>query len=262
MRLKGMVAIVTGASRGIGKSIAVGFAKEGAGVVIAARSETERQGGLPGTIYYTAEEIKRLGGQALAVKCDVTDEASVNAMVAQTIERFGRIDTLVNNAGVSFFYPVVETPLKRWDVVMKVNVNGAFVCAKAVLPRMIAQRSGSIINISSLAADERDEGLVPTGLAYAVSKAALDRFTWGLATEVGRYNIAVNCLKPKKVVDTEGMRFWMNEEDRKDWVSPDKMVACAIFLAQQDSKGVTGVVATDEELSVWHGLSHEQTVLS
>jgi NAD(P)-dependent dehydrogenase (short-subunit alcohol dehydrogenase family) len=119
---------------------------------------------------------------------------------------------------------------------------------------MIEQKSGSIINISSLAANERDGAKVSTGLAYAVAKAGLDRFTWGLAAEVGRFNIAVNCLKPQEVVDTEGMRFWVKEMDRKGWVTPEKMVKCAVFLAQQDAKGVTGTVATDEELSAWHGL--------
>jgi NAD(P)-dependent dehydrogenase (short-subunit alcohol dehydrogenase family) len=91
-------------------------------------------------------------------------------------------------------------------------------------------------------------------LAYAVAKAGLDRFTYGLAAEAGRFNIAVNCLKPHRVVDTEGMRFWVKEEDRKDWASPDKMVRCAIFLAEQDAKGISGTVATDEELCAWHGL--------
>lgn len=254
MRLQGKTAIVTGASRGIGKAIAIGFAREGACVVCAARSEKKKDGGLAGTIHETVQAIERLGGQAIAVKCDVTDETGVNAMVKTAMDRFGRIDILVNNAGVAFFHPVIETPLKRWETVLKVNLTGAFLCAKAVLPAMIAQKSGSIINISSLAADERDGGTVPTGVAYGVAKAGLDRFTWGLAAETGKYNIAANCLKPKEPVDTEGMRFWTKEEDRNGWVSAGKMVKCAVFLAAQDASGVTGVVATDEELSLWHGL--------
>jgi citronellol/citronellal dehydrogenase len=149
---------------------------------------------------------------------------------------------------------VVETPLRRWELVLKVNLAGAFLCSKAVLPKIIEQRRGNIINISSLAANERDEATVSMGLAYAVGKAGLDRFTWGLSAEVGKFNIAVNCLKPQHVVDTEGMRFWVKEEERKDWVSPEKMVKCAVFLAQQDAGGVTGTVATDEEVCEWHGL--------
>lgn len=253
MRLRGKVAIITGASRGLGKAIANGFAKEGASIVAAARTE-ECNTGLPGTIHQTVDEIKSIGIEALAIKCDVTDEISVGRMVNEVLSKLGRIDILVNNAGVAFFYPIVETPLKRWEIVLKVNLTGAFLCTKAVLPHMMKQKSGSILNISSLAADERDRGAVPTGLAYAVAKAGLDRFTWGLAVEIGKYNIAVNCLKPKEPIDTEGMRFWAKEGERKGWVSPEKMVKCAIFLATQDALGVTGTVATDEELSLWHGL--------
>jgi NAD(P)-dependent dehydrogenase (short-subunit alcohol dehydrogenase family) len=231
----------------------LGLAREGANIVISARTEVENPQ-LPGTIYNTAQEIQALGRRVLAIRCDVSSEQSVNDMVKKTLDEFGHIDILVNNAGVAFYYPVIETPLKRWEIVLRVNIVGAFLCSKAVLPKMIEQKSGSIINISSLAANERDGAKVSTGLAYAVAKAGLDRFTWGLAAEVGRFNIAVNCLKPQEVVDTEGMRFWVKEMDRKGWVTPEKMVKCAVFLAQQDAKGVTGTVATDEELSAWHGL--------
>lgn len=253
MGLQGKVAIVTGASRGLGKAIAVAFSQQGAGVVVAARTE-EAQEKLPGTIYQTAEEMKALGNNALAVRCDVTDEQSVNHMVQKTLEHFGHIDVLVNNAGIAFYYPIIDTPLKRWELVIKVNIGGAFLCSKAVLPYMIEQKRGSIINISSLAADERDEGTVPTGVAYAVSKAGLDRLTLGLATEVGKYNIAVNALKPHRVVDTDGMRLWQPEADTASWQSADMIVKAASFLADQDSKGLTGTVATDRELCTWHDL--------
>ena len=175
MKLKGKVAIVTGASRGIGKAIAIGFAKEGADVVVAARTELENEK-LSGTIHKTVEEIKVFGRRALPIRCDVTDENSVNEMVKKTIAEFGRIDILVNNAGVAFYYPVVETPLRRWEIVLRVNLTGAFLCSKAVLSKMTEQRSGSIINISSLVANEWDGGTVCTGLAYAGGKAGLDAF--------------------------------------------------------------------------------------
>jgi NAD(P)-dependent dehydrogenase (short-subunit alcohol dehydrogenase family) len=255
MKLKGKTAIVTGASRGIGKAMAIEFAREGARVVLAARSEVAKENGLEGTIYETAQQIEAFGGEALPVRCDVTDELSVGAMVEAVMARFGRIDILVNNAGTAFVSTIAGTPLKRWETVLKVNLTGAFLCSKAVLPMMMAQKSGNILNISSLAADERDNGTVPTGVAYAVAKAGLDRFTIGLAVEVGKYNIAANCLKPKEVVDTEGMRFWTKEEgERKGWVPPDKIVKCAVFLVAQDASGVTAMVATDDELSLWHGL--------
>jgi NAD(P)-dependent dehydrogenase (short-subunit alcohol dehydrogenase family) len=253
MRLDGKVAIVTGSSRGFGKAIALGLAGEGAHVVVSARTEVENPQ-LPGTIHKTAEEIRVLGRRALPVKCDVSSEQSVNQMVEKALNEFGHVDILVNNAGVAFHHPVMETPLKRWELVLSVNLTGSFLCSKAVLPKMIEQRRGSIINISSSAANEREGGKVSTGLAYAVAKAGVDRFTWGLASEVGKFNIAVNCLKPHHVIDTEGMRFWVKEDDRKDWVTPEKIVKCSIFLAQQDASGVTGMVATDEELCAWHGL--------
>lgn len=255
MQLKDRVAIVTGASRGIGKAVALGFAREGASVVVAARSETAPNERLPGSIGETVAEIEAIGGRALAVRCDVTDEASVAAMVDQTLARLGRIDVLVNNAAVDFPALVVETALKRWEIVLKVNLNGPFLCSRAVLPTMIAQRRGSIVNISSLAADERGKGTVGYSAGYAVSKAGLDRLTWALASETGRHNIAVNALKPATVINTEGMRMWSTEEERADWTSPDRMVACAVFLAQQSARSVTGVVATDEEYCTWHGLT-------
>ncbi len=253
MKLRGKTAIVTGSSRGLGKAIAIGFAKEGANVVVAARSQTDKKD-LPGTIFKTAEEIKALGYDALALSCDVIDEESVNNMVRQTLDKFGHIDVLVNNAGVAFYYPILETPAKRWEIVQKVNLLGPFLCSKAVLRGMIERKTGSIINISSLAADERDEGTVPTGVAYAVSKAGLDRFTLGLATEVGRHNIAVNALKPHRVVDTDGMRLWQPDADKSEWQSADMMVRAAVLLACQDSKGITGTIATDREMCTWHGL--------
>jgi len=251
MKLSNKVAIVTGSSRGLGKAIAIGFAGEGASVVIAARTEVE--GPMPGTIYKTAEEIEALGQRAIAVRCDVTSEESVNNMVQKALAQFGHIDILVNNAGIAYYPPVVETPLKRWELVIRVNLIGAFLCTKAVLPKMVEQRRGSIINITSVSATDRGPSV--TGVAYGVSKAGLERFTWGLATEVGKYNIAVNALKPKGVVDTEGMRFMLPDEDRSQWVSPDMMVKAAIFLAAQDATGVTGTVAFDEEICVWHGLT-------
>jgi citronellol/citronellal dehydrogenase len=253
LKLRGKVAIVTGSSRGLGKAIAIGLAKEGANVVIAARSQSDNKE-LPGTIFQTADEIKGLGSDAVAIACDVTSEESVTNMVQKTLERFGHIDILVNNAGIAFYYPILETPVKRWEIVFKVNLLGAFLCSKAVLPNMIERKRGSIINISSLAADERDEGTVPTGVAYAASKAGLDRMTVGLATEVGRYNIAVNAIKPHRVVNTDGMRLWQPDADHSSWQTADMMIKAAVLLANQDSKGITGTIATDREICTWHGL--------
>jgi citronellol/citronellal dehydrogenase len=253
--VEGKIAIVTGASRGIGKAIALGYAYEGATVVVAARSESAPSERLPGSIHETVAEIEDRGGRALAVRLDVTDEASVSALVETTVAHFGRIDVLVNNAAVDFPSPVIDMPLKRWELVLRVNLTGPFLCSRAVLPIMIAQGRGSIINVTSEAGSERGSGTVGYSSIYAASKAALDRFTWALAAEVGRHNIAVNALKPSKVIDTEGMRMWADEKERRGWSSPDAMVECAVFLAKQEGKSVTGTVANDDEYIAWHGLA-------
>jgi len=254
MKLQGKVAIVTGASRGLGKAMAVGLAAQGAEVVVVARTETEKEH-LPGTIHQTAEEIRALGRRALAVRCDVGNEQDVEEMVRRTVQELGRIDVLVNNAGIAIYAPIMELPLRRWELVLRVNLTGTFLCSRAVLPHMVAQRRGSIINLSSVEGDLRARSTLRTGVVYGVTKHAIERFTYGLAAEVGQYNIAVNCLKPKWAVDTEGMRYLNPDSDRRGWDTADMMVKAAVFLACQDASGVTGIVATDEELCQWHSLT-------
>lgn len=245
-KLDSKVAIVTGASRGIGKAVAIAFAKEGAKVVVAARTE-EEGGRLPGTIHQTVEEVKAAGGEAIAVRTDVTDEQSVEAMVNRTIEEFGNIDVLVNNAGILFNSNIVDTPLRRWELILRVNVTGPFLCAKAVLPKMMEQRSGSIINMSSGAASSRS----PAGVPYAVTKAALERFTFGLAEEVREYNIAVNALTPG-MIKTEAAVYLQVTDDWSGWRPPAVVGPPAIFLAIQDAKSFTGrLVHTPEFRQTW-----------
>lgn len=247
MRFKGKVAFVTGSSRGLGKATALAFAREGASVVVAARSE--ETGRLPGTILQTAEEIRSLGGQAFPVKCDVGEEESVNAAVAKAIDHFGRIDILVNNAGIAYPFPFWQIPLKRWELVFKVNTTGTFLCSKAVVASMMERKSGSIVNISSMAADiGKGPRAVTTGLAYGVAKAGVERLTWGMAVELQPYNIAVNAVKPTKVIDTEGMSFNAENVDKSGWTTPETMVKCILFLASQNASGVTGQIFTDREL--------------
>lgn len=260
MKLRDKVAIITGSSRGIGKAMALDFAREGTAVVVSAR--TEAAGKLPGTIHDTVREIEQAGGKALAVKCDVSEEAEVNTLVGQTLERFGRIDVLVNNAAVGYYRTVMETPVRHWDLVMKVNVRGAFLCIKAVLPAMTAQKRGSIINISSSSAEHlysmigRPDGRKRfSGCAYGVSKLALERLARGLAEEVKGNNIAVNALKPARPTLSPGVAFWNQDVDESAFVSPHLyMTKAAIFLAAQDASGVTGGVFYDKDLCEKYGL--------
>lgn len=252
-KLDGKVAIVTGASRGIGKAVAIGFAREGARVAVAARSEEQQKEGLPGTIYETAREIQAAGSKALAIKTNVMEEGEVEAMVQKVLAEWGRIDILVNNAGVAAPVPFVQMTARRWNLVIGVNLLGAFLCAKSVVPTMIKQKSGSILNTTSAAAAKRIRSV--TGIAYGTAKYALEHFTGELAAELGQYNIAANCYYPAVGVASEGFVFNLPPEfDKSRLVGPEKMVKAAIFLAQQNARGVTGTVASDEEIIQWHGL--------
>lgn len=256
MSLENKVAIVTGSSRGIGKAIALGLAQAGASVVIAARSETERETA-PGTIYATAAAITALGGQALPIPCNVRDEQSIYAMTRQTLDAFGAIDILVNNAGIAAYRPFLESTLKEWDLVMDINLRATYIGCRAVAPLMVEQGGGSIINLSShaagnifsstLSADAAD-GVAMIGQAYGVAKAAIERLTWGLSAELGPHNISVNCLKPLRPVLTEGFQSQRPNADFSTWATPEAMVKAALFLADQDARGLSGAIITAEEL--------------
>jgi citronellol/citronellal dehydrogenase len=241
VKLAGKVAIVTGSSRGIGKAIALALAQEGADVVVAARTEVEQT--LPGTIYKTAAEIQALGRRALPLKVNVTQEQEVAQMVTETLAEFGRIDILVNNAGVSAPGSMLELSVKRWDLIMAVNVRSTFLCTKAVLPYMIEQRRGNIINLSSILGTKVIEG----NIAYGSAKAAIERFTLGLAKELEEYNIAVNALRPGYTV-TEGIKFLNPEVDTSRWQIPQMWGRYAAFLATREAKDLTGRLLTAEEL--------------
>jgi NAD(P)-dependent dehydrogenase (short-subunit alcohol dehydrogenase family) len=256
MSLEGKVAIVTGSSRGIGKAIALGLAREGAAVVVAARTETERPNA-PGTIHATAAEIEALGGQARAVYCNVREAKSIQDLVRQTLDSLGRIDVLVNNAGVGSYTPFLEATLKEWELVMDIDLRAPFICCQAVAPAMIGQGGGSMINISSHAAtnifsstlgQERAAGIGLIGLAYGTAKAGLERFSWGLSAELGRHNIAVNVLKPLRPVLTEGFQAQRPDADYSTWATPEDMVKAAVYLANQDARGLTGAIVHAEEI--------------
>ena len=262
MDLENKVAIVTGASRGIGKAIALGLAAAGAAVVVAARSETERAVA-PGTIYATAAEITALGGQALPVRCNVREEESIYAMTRQALDVFGAIDILVNNAGIGSYRPFLESTLKEWDLTLDINLRATYIGCRAVAPLMVEQGGGSIINLSSHAADhifsstlnvDAADGVALVGQAYGVAKAAVERLTWGLSAELGPHNIAVNCLKPLRPVLTEGFQAQRPDADFSTWAPPETMVKAAVFLAGQDGQGLSGAIVTAEELAQRLGL--------
>src|SRR5215216_2486955 len=182
--LNGKVAVVTGGSRGIGRAIALGLARGGCDVVIAAKS-TESTEKLPGSILTVAAEAEALGVRALPVQVDVRDADQIEGMAARTLERFGRIDLLVNNAGALHWAGILDTPPKRFDLVMGVNARAAFLCCRAVLPAMIRQGGGHIVNLSP----PLDGSILPGRIAYGISKLGMTLLTFGLAEEVRRQNV-------------------------------------------------------------------------
>lgn len=242
--LDGKVAFVAGASRGIGAAIALALADAGAAVAVAARSEQE--GKLPGTIHSVAERITRAGGRAIPVQCDVTDEQSVDAAIATTVETFGGLDILVANAGVLWMGPIESTPAKRWQLCLDVNLTGVFTVTKAAIPHLRARGGGSMIAVTTNGVTMIDRG----ANAYWVSKAAVERLYTGLASDLRSDNIAVNCLAPSRVVLTEG---WTagggGREIPPEMVEPpETMGAAAVLLALQDATGITGTISQSEVL--------------
>ena len=239
MELKGKVAIVTGSSRGVGKNIALELARAGADIVVAARTEQVRDPKLPGTISETAEEIRALGRRALPIRTDVTDEESIEAMVRRTLEELGRIDILVNNAGIMAPGPLVDVPLRRWDLVMRVNVRGPVACSRAVWPHMMERRDGVIINISSVVADQPGGG----NISYSVSKHALRKFSEGLAEEGKPYNIRVFALSPEGLVITPGTMYHRLPDQVPSGPQvedPEVMGQAAVFLCSDAARELTG----------------------
>ena len=195
--LAGKVALVTGASRGIGEAIAKRFALEGAKVVISARTVADGEHYLPGTLNRTASDIEGMGGEVLAVKADLADPQDRQRLIEEARARFGTVDILVNNAAITYFIPVADFPEKRFRLMMDVQVWTPFELSQLVLPDMRERGSGWILNISSHAAIHPDKTLAGRGgTVYGMCKAALERFTTGLAQELYEEGIGVNVISP------------------------------------------------------------------
>jgi citronellol/citronellal dehydrogenase len=253
VELRGRCAIVTGASRGIGKALALGLAARGVDVVCAARTVAEEPGGLPGTIHATAAEVERAGGRGLAVRCDVGDAGDLDKLVARTVERFGRVDVLVNNAMAPTRGRFDEMTVESWEGSMAANVRSLFVLCKLVVPHMTARGGGSIVNISSGGAEHTATAAMPPGfLAYSVAKAAMERFTTALAPEIAGRGIAVNALRPGAVKTELATRELGEGFDWTGWTSPEAVVPPVAWLAAQIATGYTGrIVDATEFGATW-----------
>jgi citronellol/citronellal dehydrogenase len=240
MKLKDRVAIVTGSSRGIGRAVALRLAKEGCAVVVAAKS-TEGSERLPGSIFDVAKEVEALGARALPVQCNVREADQIEAMVKQTIDKFGRVDYLVNNAGALWWHSVVETPPNRFDLVMDINVRATFLCIRACLPHMMAANYGHIVNMSPPV----DMKWMPGKIAYFISKFGMTMIAEALAEELQDYNIAANALWPATIVESyASINFSMG--DKSMWRKADILADATLAIFSRDPAQYRGNAVIDE----------------
>lgn len=255
-KLDGKVAVVTGASRGIGQAIAELFASEGAQVVCAARTVAEGDHKmLEGSLNRTVENINAAGGQATMVQANVSEEDDCVRLIDTARETYGPVDVLVNNAALNYYIPIVDYPTSRWVRSFAVNVHGPFILSKLVLPDMIERGGGSIVNISSGAAIGPGSGpyedqTARGGTMYGASKAALERMTQGLAQEVSAHNIAVTALSPSQVVPTPGTVFHKLVDGLEDprGEPPEYMARATLLLATESADRVSGRVTYSQAI--------------
>ncbi len=252
--LDGRVAIVTGASRGIGAEIARRFAAEGAAVAVAARTTESGTSPLAGTIGETVTQIREAGGSAVAIHTDLAKPSDREQLVAETTSQLGTPDILVSNAAVTYFTRVEDFTPKRYALMFAVQVEAPFHLATLVLPGMREHGAGWILNISSIAA--RHPAIPPGpfagrgGTVYGMCKAAIERFSTGLAAELYPDNIAVNALSPTKVVPTPGTLFHhLTSGDDDPNAEPAAVMAeAALMLCHREPRSLTGRITYSQEL--------------
>lgn len=260
--LAGKVAVVTGASRGIGEAIALRYAMEGAKVVVSARTVEEGDHPLPGSIRSVVQRITDAGGEAAAVRCDLSEEEDRINLIRETEETFGPVDILVNNAAITYFIPVESFPKKRYDLMLTVQVYAPFHLSQLVLPKMKERGGGWILNISSHAALHP----APTspgrgGTVYGMCKAALERFTTGLASEVYQDNIGVNVISPGLVATPGVLHHKLINESNQDNVTPvEHMAEACLRLVYGDPRQITGKITYADTMLKEYGLTPAELI--
>ncbi|RLE46582.1 beta-ketoacyl-ACP reductase [Candidatus Woesearchaeota archaeon] len=236
MKLKNKVAIVTGARRGIGKAIALEFAKQGCNIVVSDINKRD--------CHKVCNEIMMKNRKALAVKCDISKKKEVEELIKKTMQRFNRLDILVNNASVLIEKPLIEMTEKDWDYVININLKGTFLCSQTAAKVMLKQKSGKIISLSSIAGQTAFPGLA----AYCASKAGIINLTKAMALELAPY-VNVNAIAPGVIKTKMTEPFLNNQEVKKQFLEkiplgrigkPEEIAKTAVFLASNDSSFMTG----------------------
>ncbi|MEZ4455706.1 MAG: NAD(P)-dependent oxidoreductase [Gemmatimonadales bacterium] len=243
--LAGRTLFITGASRGIGLAIAVRAARDGANVAIVAKTDTPHPK-LPGTVHTAREAVEAAGGRGLACVADIRDEAAVEAAVAATVERFGGIDILVNNASAISLTGTLETPMKRYDLMHQVNARGTYLCSRKCLPHLRRGRNPHILNISPpLNLEAR---WFAPHVAYSMAKYGMSLCVLGMHEEFRGDGVAVNALWPCTGIDTEAIRLIAGETARRQCRSPEIMADAAHHILTRDSRTFTGGFWLDEDV--------------
>ena len=242
--LSGKTLFITGASRGIGRAIALRAARDGANVAIAAKSAVANPK-LPGTIHSVAFEVESAGGRALALKCDIREEEQVRAAVAATVEQFGGIDILVNNASAIWLRGTLDTPMKRFDLMQQVNSRGSFLCAQACLPHLLKAEDPHILTLAPPPSLEPRWWGPHTG--YTLAKMGMSFVTLGLAAEFGPQGVAVNALWPRSIIATDAINM-IPGVDAAQCRTPDIVADAAHAILTSAGGRYTGEFLVDEDV--------------
>ena len=242
--LSGKTLFITGASRGIGLAIALRAARDGANVAIAAKSSVPNPK-LPGTIHDAAAQVEAAGGRGLALKCDIREEDEVHAAVAATVEAFGGIDILVNNASAIWLRGTLDTPMKRFDLMQQVNARGTFLCAQACLPHLLQAANPHILTLAPPPSLDPKWWAPHTG--YTLAKMGMSFATLGLAGEFGPRGVAVNALWPKTVIATDAINM-IPGVDARNCRKPQIVADAAHAVLVRDARGFGGNFLIDEDV--------------
>lgn len=249
--LQGRTIFITGASRGIGRAIALRCARDGANIVIASKT-SDPHPHLPGTIHTVAAEVEEAGGAALAQVLDVRNVALVAERLEQAAAHFGGIDAVINNAGAITLTPAEHTPMKRVDLMFQINVRAAYACASAAIP-WLKKNGGHIVNMSPPI--DLDPRWFANYTAYTISKYGMSMCTIGLAAELGKYGISVNSLWPQTVIDTSALRRFGGAETAKHGRTPEIMADATWAILTTPPSELTGQCLIDEKVLATRGIT-------